>query len=80
MKTEYETDSSGSPRFYHPKVWGPALSKILGGLVGLVYSPLTLPFIYAGSDTFVIHETNEKLWRELDSQKAMRTHYHQFIM
>lgn len=70
MQTGYETGSSDSPRFFHPKVWGPYLSKILGGLVGLVYSPLTLPFIYAGSDTFIIHKTNKTLWREWTHNKT----------
>lgn len=70
MQSGYETDNSNNPNFLHPKIWGHYLSKILGAIVGLVYSPLTLPFIYAGSDIFIIHKTNKTLWREWTHNKT----------
>lgn len=62
MWTKFEDSTSTEPSKYSIRVWGPYLSKILGAIIGLVYSPLTLPFIYAGHDTFMIHETNNQIW------------------
>ncbi len=62
MWTKLEDSTSTEPSKFSIRAWGPYLSKILGAIIGLVYSPLTLPFIYAGHDTFIIHETNNQIW------------------
>jgi hypothetical protein len=74
MQDDQENSSSATPSWFSPRAWGPYLSKILGALVGLIYSPLTLPFIYAGNDTFVIHEANKEHWRNWIPKKNQDFH------
>ncbi|MDQ2995163.1 MAG: hypothetical protein M3R00_09545, partial [Pseudomonadota bacterium] len=56
-------------RFYHPITIFNGLSKLVGAAVGLIYFPLTIPFINAAANMHRLQKSNHKLWEEYKPDK-----------
>ena len=76
MQGQYENleQTSSYPK---AKAFGNFLLNCLGSLVGLIYFPLTMPFIYAAANMHNLQKTNVEYWNKYkpDNRRTSPLHY-----